>query len=136
MVMVSLVLVSIERVFRDDRPVTISRVVGAVAVYVLFAMTWAYLYELLNLLIPGAFNLPVAESPDTPDQLGSFTYFSFVTLTTLGYGDIIPVHPVVRLFVVIQALFGQLYPATLLARLVSLEIVSRQAPREPEGDKP
>ena len=136
LVMVSLTLVSIDRVFRDDRPVTTSRVVGAVAVYVLFAMTWAYLYELLNLLIPGAFNLPGAESFAASDLLGDFTYFSFVTLTTLGYGDITPVHPVVRLFVVVQALFGQLYPATLLARLVSLEITSRQAPRGAREDKP
>ncbi len=136
MVMISLTLVSIDRVFRDKRPVTISRVVGAVAVYVLFAMTWAYLYELFNLLLPGAFNLPGAERLSASDLLGNFTYFSFVTLTTLGYGDITPVHPVVRLFVVVQALFGQLYPATLLARLVSLEITSRQSSQVPEGDKP
>ena len=126
-IMVSLMLVGIDRVFRDDQPVTTSRVVGAVAVYVLFGMTFAYLYELFSLLIPGAFNLPAAESMAAPAQLGNFTYFSFVTLTTLGYGDITPVHPVVRLFVVVQALFGQLYPATLLARLVSLEISSRKA---------
>jgi hypothetical protein len=58
----------------------------------------------------------------------NLTYFSFVTLTTLGYGDIAAVHPVARMFVVFEALVGQLYPATLLARLVSLEISNRGAP--------
>jgi hypothetical protein len=56
----------------------------------------------------------------------TFAYFSFVTLSTLGYGDITAVHPVSRMFVIMEALVGQLYPATLLARLVSLEISNRQ----------
>jgi hypothetical protein len=55
-----------------------------------------------------------------------FTYFSFVTLTTVGYGDITALHPIARMFVIFEALFGQLYPATLLARLVSLEVMHRQ----------
>ncbi len=54
-----------------------------------------------------------------------FIYFSFVTLTTVGYGDIAPVHPFARSLCNVEAVIGQLYPATLLARLVSLEIGSR-----------
>lgn len=128
-------MTSVNRVFREDRPVTVERVAGAVAVYLLFGMTWGYLYGLLDQLLPGAFNLPPGGEADDPFRQEVFTYFSFITLTTLGYGDITPVHPVARLCVVIQALFGQLYPATLLARLVSLEITARQqAKSTPPGE--
>jgi len=136
LVMIALTLVSIDKVFRDDSPVTAARVMGAVAVYLLFGMAWSFLYGLLDLLLHDAFNLSAALDIGDPDRLESFTYFSFVTLTTLGYGDITPVHQVARLFVIIQALFGQLYPATLLARLVSLEITSRQSNRPPTIGEP
>ena len=56
-------------------------------------------------------------------------YFSVVTLTTLGYGDIVPVSSGARLAVMLEALFGQLYPAIMLAWLVSMEIVSRSQKR-------
>lgn len=125
--MTFLTFVNINKVFRDDSVVTGERVTGAVAVYILFGLTFAYLYGLLDQLLPNAFNLVEHPGLDDPRHIGNFTYFSFITLTTLGYGDITPVHPAARMFVSIQALFGQLYPATLLARLVSLEISSRQS---------
>ena len=129
-----LTLTNVVKVFRDEGAVTGERVTGAVAVYLLVGLTFAYLYALLHQFIPAAFNLAVR--PDLADigQMESFTYFSFITLTTLGYGDITPVHPAARMCVAVQALFGQLYPATLLARLVSLEIVNRQAGPSVEGD--
>ncbi|WP_291577128.1 potassium channel family protein [Bradyrhizobium sp.] len=52
-------------------------------------------------------------------------YFSFATLTTTGYGNIFPVHPVARSLCNLESIFGQLYPATLLARLVTLELADR-----------
>jgi voltage-gated potassium channel Kch len=55
-------------------------------------------------------------------------YYSFVTLTTVGYGDITPVHPVARSLAIAEALVGQLYPAILIARLVAMEIESRRRP--------
>jgi voltage-gated potassium channel Kch len=57
--------------------------------------------------------------------VGNPIYFSFVTLTTTGYGDIVPLHPYARSLANIEAVIGQLYPATLLARLVTLELKSR-----------
>ena len=63
--------------------------------------------------------------PGAPEHKASLTYFSFVTMAPLGYGDIVPVHPVARLFAIIEALTDLLYPATLLAPLVSLEIIYR-----------
>ena len=59
-------------------------------------------------------------------QSDAFHYFSIVTLTTLGYGDITAVHPVARSVVMIEALLGQLYPAILIARLVTLQMETRK----------
>jgi hypothetical protein len=53
-------------------------------------------------------------------------YFSFATLTTVGYGDIVPVDPFARSLANMESIIGQLYPATLLARLVTLELESRR----------
>ncbi len=95
-------------------------------------------YLLLGFAFSLAYELSVTLSPESirfPDDPGvgfvlipRLFYFSFVTLTTVGYGDIVPVHPAVRSLAVTEALIGQLYPAVLIARLVSLEIVSRNEP--------
>ena len=57
--------------------------------------------------------------------IGNLIYFSFVTLTTIGYGDVVPLHPYARGLANVEAIIGQLYPATLLARLVTLELAVR-----------
>jgi Ion channel len=62
---------------------------------------------------------------DGPALASNVIYFSFATLTTTGYGDVFPVHPLARSLCNLEAVFGQLYPATLLARLVTLELVDR-----------
>ena len=95
--------------------VTIHRVVGAVVAYLLIGMMWARTYHILVLLRPEALSLPTGES-----DFSHLVYFSFATLTTLGYGN--PVHPVARSLAMVEALAGQLYPAILIARLVSLQI--------------
>jgi hypothetical protein len=121
-----LTLVLLIRVFRDSGPVTSARVRGAIAAYVLLGVTWSILYQLLDLCLPEALSLSTIAATTADQRRETFTYFSFVTLTTLGYGDIVPVHPIARMFVVFEALIGQLYPATLLARLVSQEISHHQ----------
>jgi len=123
--LVTLTLVVLIRVFRDTGQVTTARIQGAVAAYVLFGVTWSILYQLLDLCLPAAFSISATPGISLAEQRENFAYFSFVTLTTLGYGDITAVHPIARMFVVFEALAGQLYPATLLARLVSLEISHR-----------
>ncbi len=110
----------------QEGPVTGSRVQGAVATYILIGITWSAIYRLIELHQPGSlFVTPTAAGLSVFIKDSEFTYFSFVTLTTLGYGDIIPVHPIARLFVIFEALIGQLFPATLLARLVSLQVTQR-----------
>jgi hypothetical protein len=121
------------KVFRDDKPVTMHRVRGAIAAYLLFGITWSLLYGLLDQTLPNAFNLPDSGEMYNAKRQTNLTYFSFVTLATLGYGDITPTHAVSRMFAIMEALTGQLYPATLLARLVSLEISHRSSgPPPPE----
>lgn len=110
-------------VFAPGR-VTIHRVVGAVFLYLLVAMVFASLYTIIGAYNPDAFNGLVVS--DTADNAAHLIYFSMVTLTTLGYGDIVPVSPFARSFATLEAAFGALYPATLIARLVSLEIEGRK----------
>ncbi len=118
-----LVFLVLNRVFRAG-PITVQRIEGAVAVYLLFGLMWAELYEFLELLHPGAFQI-AGGSAGAGDRFSPLLYFSFITLTTLGYGDIVPAHPVARSLAMVEALTGQLYPAILIARLVSMEIASK-----------
>jgi hypothetical protein len=104
-------------------PVNVHRIQGAVAAYLLLGLAWALAYETVALLAAGAFSGAGLAGPDRQ----RFVYFSFVTLTTVGYGDVTPVHPVARSLAVAEALTGQLYPAILLARLVSLATGSEPA---------
>ncbi len=99
------------------------RIVGAVLLYLLIALTFVALFVFVGLLIPKAFSGLVLE--DNATFASSAIYFSFVTLTTVGYGDIVPVHPIARSLCNLEAICGQLYPATLLARIVTLEVGSR-----------
>lgn len=102
-------------------PVTGHRIRGAIAGYLLLSVIFSLIYSFIYLLNPNSFNF--AASPGIIRQ--DFFYFSVVSLTTLGFGDITPVSPVARTFVMFEAFTGQLYPAILIARLVSLAVDSR-----------
>lgn len=103
--------------------VTYHRVIGAVLLYLTVAVIFSALYTFIGTLVPEAFSgMKVEDSPKLASQL---IYFSFATLTTTGYGDVAPLHPIARSLCNVEAIFGQLYPATLLARLVTLEIAHR-----------
>lgn len=107
--------------------VTGHRIRGAILIYLLLGALWALLYQVVALSIPQAFRLPEGMAGGDPDVLQRMlTYFSFITLTTTGYGDITPVHPVARTLAMLEALVGQLYPAITLARLVSLAVMHQK----------
>ena len=99
-------------------PITPHRIQGAVAAYLLLGVIWADAYSLVALLRPGAFSGPVSPA----DGPRAWLYFSFVTLTTVGYGDVLPVHPAARSLAILEAVVGPLYLAILIARLVSLAV--------------
>jgi len=99
--------------------ITYHRIVGSIVVYLLFGLTFAYVFHAVYLIGgPSSFN-----NINTAG-LRDCLYFSFTSLTTMGYGDITPVHPLARSLANLEALFGQLYPAILIARLVSMEFES------------
>jgi voltage-gated potassium channel Kch len=123
-IVVAFVIFILRYVFKEGT-VTWQRVEGAVTAYMLIAVTFSIAYLLISSLIPGAFKFP-DEAPKPGDPRSVYIYFSVITLTTLGYGDIIPVHPFARTLAMSEAFVGQLYPAILLARLVSLYVVHSQ----------
>jgi len=106
------------RVFRAGN-INIFRIYGAIAVYLVLGIFWAEIYVLLYLSEPAAFYFdPTTQRGEPP--ISELVYFSFSTLTTLGLGDIAPAHPMARSLATLEALVGQIYPAVLLARLVTL----------------
>jgi hypothetical protein len=122
-----LAVVVARRVFVEG-DVSVHRIFGAVALYLILGLTWWFAYETIATLDPGSFAYAVP--PETPFQRSSeLIYFSFVTLTTVGYGDVTAVHPLARSVAMLEALIGQLFPAITLARLVALEVGGRTDPR-------
>jgi len=100
-----------------------NRIGGAIVVYLLVGILWSRFYYIAGLTIPGAFY-----TPDGTATITSYVYFSFVTLATIGYGDISPVHPVVRNLAILEAITGQMYIAILIAWLVSSASPNKKQP--------
>jgi hypothetical protein len=105
------------RVFSPGR-ITSDRIMGAIALYLLLGVVWGSAYEIVALADATAFNSPA----DASRGIERWFYFSFVTLTTVGYGDVTPVARAARTLAIAEALVGQLYPAIVLARLVTLQV--------------
>jgi Ion channel len=110
-------------VFAPGR-ITFHRIIGAVLLYLNIGITFMALFSFVALMVPNAFT-GLGPLKDDLAVASNLIYFSFVTLTSVGYGDIVPLHPLARSLANIEAIIGQLYPATLLARLVTLEIEGR-----------
>jgi len=98
----------------------IDELFGASSLYILIGLTWALLYLVLEITIPGSFHISDAHNPDGVLLLGDFTYYSFVTLTTLGYGDLVPVSCQARSLAILEAISGLLTLSVVFARIVSL----------------
>jgi hypothetical protein len=111
------------QVFREG-PITSQRIQGAIVVYLLIGLAFAQGYEVVYYLVPNAFQMaqPAAAVSRQPYSL---LYYSFVTMTTIGYGDILPLHPAARSLAVAEGLAGPLYLAILIARLVSMRMTTR-----------
>ena len=111
--------------------VTMDSIFGAFCVYLLLALTFGLLYGIFYWLDPTSFRFPTESLlPANPevhptDVIVPLIYFSFVTISTLGYGDIVPLHMGVRYVCSFEAVIGQLFLAALVARLVGLEVANR-----------
>ena len=114
------VVLTIRHVLRETE-VTVDLIFAAIVAYVFAALAFAAAYSALYVLAPASFHFPEAV---TTTQNGAVdlqtTYFSFVTIATLGYGDITPHLPFSQMLVVCEAMFGQFYVAVVLAWLVSM----------------
>ena len=108
----------LKHIFKQEN-VTAETIYGAIVVYLLIGLMWVSLYYLTELFHPGSFSLAAGNTNESKKAL---YYFSFVTLTTLGYGDITPVSAPARSLAMLEAIVGQMYIAVLIARLVGIQI--------------
>jgi len=106
--------------------VTHHRVRGAIVIYLAIALAFAALYELLITLIPGAISA-VGPQSDYVVVGQSLMYYSLSTITSIGYGDLLPIHPLARSLSTLESVIGQLFPAILIARLIALETHARRS---------
>ncbi|QXP88546.1 potassium channel family protein [Methylococcus capsulatus] len=112
-----------QHVFRG-KEADINRLSGSVCVFLLIGFIWGFLYILLTMLRPGAFQgLDAGESMHV--RADELLYFSFATLTTLGYGDITPVTPLARTLSILEVVCGQFYLTILVASLVGNFLAGR-----------
>ena len=118
-----------QSVFSKGR-ITADRTAGAIAVYLLLGLLWSLAYGVISAADPDAFKGLEAFSLEESGAQLDYIYFSFVTLTTLGYGDMSPVAPLAKTLAWFEAVVGQLFLAVTIARLVSLEISHREHPPE------
>lgn len=122
---VGFLVIVLWQVYREG-PVTVHRIQGAVAAYLLLSIIFAVAYSQVEYLHPGSFQMPSAQAQSDGTLNQAFYYFSVVTLTTAGFGDITAVNPFARTLVMMETLIGQLYPAILIARLVSLHVETKR----------
>jgi hypothetical protein len=121
-----LVFMTLKRTLRPG-PVTSYRVMGGIAGYLLIGFTWTFAYQLVLQQAPSAIHFASGVTGNASRQPSHLIYFSFITLTTVGYGDAYPVHPVARSLAVAEALVGQLYLAILISSLVGMALQVKSA---------
>jgi voltage-gated potassium channel len=110
--------------------VTADKIYGAVCAYLLFGYAWAFVYSLLEEVQPGSFtSVTSMPADDIVGRVMQMRYFSFVTLSTVGYGDIVPHTPAARTMALLEAMLGQFYLVALIGRLVGLHIVHGNSDR-------
>jgi energy-converting hydrogenase Eha subunit E len=118
----SVITVSIatRQVLTTSGPVDLDRLMGSLCIYLLLGILWAVYYALLEMADPGAFHHVLPAGANLPSS--HFLYYSFVTLTTLGYGDVVPLSPLVRTGAYLEAVIGQIYLTVLVASLVGRHV--------------
>lgn len=115
--------------------IDINKILGAICLYLLIGLIWAVLYTLVQLTLPGSF-ANITANNEWFTLFPDFIYFSFVTITTLGFGDISPLSPISRFFVYCEAVVGQLYLAILVASLVGSHMSSFGPNNRPSKKSP
>ena len=130
MVLLSFFAVAILSYVLGSGKVTWDKIYGAVCAYLLFGYAWTFAYSVIEEVQPGSFiSLSSPASHDLVSSVMQLRYFSFVTLATVGYGDIVPHTPTARTMALLEAILGQFYLVALVGRLVGLHIVHGNEPR-------
>jgi len=114
--------INILRIIVKSEKVTRETIFAAIVAYLLIALMWAFLYMILELVSPGSFSFP---DKGSWGEMMRYEYLSFVTITTLGYGDITPVTDQASALVLIEAFVGQIYLVVLVAWLVGMHVSRR-----------
>ena len=117
-------MLAFEALFTGEE-IDLNMIMGSICVYLLVGICWGIFYFFESIINPGAFNgidVEIGKSRFT-----DLLYYSYVTLSTLGYGDITPVTPIARTFSFLEALFGQFYIAILVASFVGMHISVRRS---------
>ncbi|MRR57960.1 MAG: two pore domain potassium channel family protein [Deltaproteobacteria bacterium] len=129
LVSVLLIIICVAMILRfvlTSREVTVDTIFGAVVAYFLIALAFSSLYQALAVIEPGSFGMPSHAAMGKGISLNvQLNYFSFVTIASLGYGDIVPKLPPAQMFAILEAVFGQFYMAVVVAWLVSALSVNK-----------
>jgi hypothetical protein len=112
-----LIVLVLKKVF-EPGPINAHRIIGSIVIYMLMAQLWTVAYIFFYEHIPGSFQLTLPPF-ESNSSIANFLYFSYVTISTTGFGEILPLHPLARALVNVEAIFGVLYPIVLIGRLVS-----------------
>jgi hypothetical protein len=112
------IMALVRRIF-SERVVTFETIKGGISVYLLMGLLWAFLYTIFYVINPESLSI---SPPDA--TIADLVYYSFVTLTTLGYGDILPTAWHTRNLAFMEAVIGQIYMTVLIARLVGLHLAN------------
>jgi hypothetical protein len=120
LVFVGAITVALLRYVLDRRPITTDKVFGAVAAYILIALSFASLFGFLQVFEANAFTATIAHGPDGKLNWSDLMYFSFTVLTSTGFGEITPATPMARALIVLEQLLGVMYVAFLIARLANM----------------
>jgi hypothetical protein len=129
----SYILIAMFKYFLSLKVITLNKILAAICAYLVLGMIFAIIYSIIDVLIPGSiwFNININPTEsivyEYPEVFVEALYFSFVTLSTLGYGDTIPMLGSVKMISSLEAIFGQLFLAILIARLVGLHILSQKS---------
>jgi hypothetical protein len=107
--------------------VTADTILGAIVAYLLVAVAFTLVFELLEIQSPGSVSgIADGGAPDRRELASSMMYLSLVCITTMGFGDIVPISEIARPLTVLEGVFGQLYLAVMIARLVGLHIAGNR----------
>jgi hypothetical protein len=113
------IIVEILSFIFKERNVSSNVIYASIVVYLLLAVMWAFIFKVVESLQPGSFTVP---HQIAGEGRALFSYYSFVTITTLGYGDIAPIKGLARAFSILEAVVGQTYLVILVSRLVGINI--------------